>query len=1338
MQINQRHQLHTLGQNPLQVTQNKELSVISCDPIPWPLHGTVNCHSGEFIYGSSCNVQCDLGYEMTPMAMNGSQTITCNANGQTDSAPNTCQVIKCPDNDTNLQAEHGSISCTDENKYNSLCVTQCDSGYGHVTGDGTVCNEDKTWSNKISDCRDVQPPSLKHCPVNIVTYANRNNQSNPVTWTTPSGEDNSGTFYVNQTSGPSSGSKFPVGNTEIRYVAFDLDGNASPECVFFVTVEEIICEPPNIPDSYMTISCPDGYTFGSVCHLGCKSVFPLIGQSNITCERNNTMSPPKGYWDMGGSDPYCQKNPCDPLLAPLNGAIVCDTWLYGRHCQMQCSDKYDIPYGTAGTNGASFTGAFTCTDLRGTYMPSNFVPNCTDRRNPRRTMLPGEFFYYTGDCSDPTVLTEIKDNFIKHMQKEEVSGFGGVCPSHIECNVNNTVVTCGQISGRKKRTVREERGVHVHKRSTHEIRVEISLDTTWYNFNSSNGDTFRFLENLQTKMFDVVKQLGSNGDLTVRGLSPDVNSFQLGFSDASCPDGTALRWNTLTCVPCSVGNYLNNTDPYNPGCYDCPKGTYKDNVDTLKCSQCPTGTSTLKEASTSNDQCIDQCRPGEYSATGLVPCVPCPRSTYQSQTMATSCSPCPSGKTSTPGSTSITDCKDFDVVFKHLGDSINFAPVVTSGETALTITMWIKLANATNNFTLYKAGTASSDIEINYRNKFFIIVNGNEIPSNQTLIFGKWIHVAFVLDSTNQMAHIFVNGSKPFTATIPVTNGISLIDSQSFITVQQNQEDVNGVVLSGYHVLSGVSTESEVAQLATTCHAAIPSLTNITVNVLRGASTAVPSACDGSNQCDPNPCNGHPCVDETNSFVCNCMNGFTGNTCQTKPNFCTGTPCVNSGTCQSNESNFTCICPTGYLGKRCETKIVNGGWSEWTGYTTCSASCNVGTKNRTRECNNPPPGPGGIPCNPQLSSETVSCNSDPCPVCPPLQKGFGSTSNCTTMADGTIACTLSCRPGLMFSASNPPLKEYKCGPNSAYKWNGIPPACGRGYGPQRMVLTTQVSYSQSVPCNQAASVSQSLKNNMQGGLRCALNNICDVQVDILGCSGIGRKRRSTSSEIVITLSVTFTNTDIDLASYQSYENISQPLAELITALQEMEASESQLNSTYSLFTFLADGIPFSSSVVSSSNAIQCENNLGTSGSLCVECPRGTYLSSESCHVCSIGTYQDSAGQTSCKSCPSGYTTHFVASQDSSACSVPSTKSPVTNSGSGDVKSSEDRILLMACVVASLSVVILLTSIISIFIYRHVKRSQFKRTKEQTGSWASRSMVGPNGPPPPYTACTKMK
>lgn len=38
------------------------------------------------------------------------------------------------------------------------------------------------------------------------------------------------------------------------------------------------------------------------------------------------------------------------------------------------------------------------------------------------------------------------------------------------------------------------------------------------------------------------------------------------------------------------------------------------------------------------------------------------------------------------------------------------------------------------------------------------------------------------------------------------------------------------------------------------------------------------------------------------------------------------------------------------------------------------------------------------------------------------------------------------------------------------------------------------------------------------------------------CALYGRKRRSTSSSIVVTLSVTFTSTDIDLTSYDLYEN----------------------------------------------------------------------------------------------------------------------------------------------------------------------------------------------------------
>lgn len=180
----------------------------------------------------------------------------------------------------------------------------------------------------------------------------------------------------------------------------------------------------------------------------------------------------------------------------------------------------------------------------------------TVRKNPRKTGILGEFSYYTGDCNDATVQTDIKTNFINLMQYQEKRGFAGVCPDETECNVNNTVVTCGPVSGRRKKRHTHEIGTYSGynsmptdrtKRNTHEIRVETLLTTSWYNFNSSNVDTFYFLESLQTKLFDVIKDLGRNGSLTVRALSPDNNSFQLGYSDPFCDEGLAVRWSTLTC-----------------------------------------------------------------------------------------------------------------------------------------------------------------------------------------------------------------------------------------------------------------------------------------------------------------------------------------------------------------------------------------------------------------------------------------------------------------------------------------------------------------------------------------------------------------------------------------------------------------------------------------------------------------------------------------------------------------------------------------------------------------------------------------------------------------------
>lgn len=164
------------------------------------------------------------------------------------------------------------------------------------------------------------------------------------------------------------------------------------------------------------------------------------------------------------------------------------------------------------------------------------------------TTVLGEFFYYTGDCNDPTVLQEIKENFIKQMQLLEANGWNGVCPSQIDCNVNNTQVTCGAVSGKKKkRDVHNILNYLKSKRSTHEIRVEITLATTWYDFNSTSGSTFLFLEEVQKDVFNAMKASASAGNLTVRGLHPDTSSFSLGYSNPDCPTGNIVRWSTLTC-----------------------------------------------------------------------------------------------------------------------------------------------------------------------------------------------------------------------------------------------------------------------------------------------------------------------------------------------------------------------------------------------------------------------------------------------------------------------------------------------------------------------------------------------------------------------------------------------------------------------------------------------------------------------------------------------------------------------------------------------------------------------------------------------------------------------
>jgi hypothetical protein len=61
---------------------------------------------------------------------------------------------------------------------------------------------------------------------------------------------------------------------------------------------------------------------------------------------------------------------------------------------------------------------------------------------------------------------------------------------------------------------------------------------------------------------------------------------------------------------------------------------------------------------------------------------------------------------------------------------------------------------------------------------------------------------------------------------------------------------------------------------------------------------------------------------------------------------------------------------------------VNGEWSVWGAWGTCSLTCGGGQASRARTCSDPYPANGGLDCV-GTSSEFGTCNNDSCPTVAP-------------------------------------------------------------------------------------------------------------------------------------------------------------------------------------------------------------------------------------------------------------------------------------------------------------------------------------------------------------------
>ncbi|KZC10086.1 Sushi, von Willebrand factor type A, EGF and pentraxin domain-containing protein 1 [Dufourea novaeangliae] len=79
--------------------------------------------------------------------------------------------------------------------------------------------------------------------------------------------------------------------------------------------------------------------------------------------------------------------------------------------------------------------------------------------------------------------------------------------------------------------------------------------------------------------------------------------------------------------------------------------------------------------------------------------------------------------------------------------------------------------------------------------------------------------------------------------------------------------------------------------------------------------------------CEPQSClNGAQCVQEEDSFSCECLDYYVGSKCETFRNPCDSSPCLHEGMCnvrysENNTVNYSCTCETGYTGQNCELRV---------------------------------------------------------------------------------------------------------------------------------------------------------------------------------------------------------------------------------------------------------------------------------------------------------------------------------------------------------------------------------------------------------------------------------
>ncbi|XP_053380916.1 sushi, von Willebrand factor type A, EGF and pentraxin domain-containing protein 1-like [Mercenaria mercenaria] len=1289
---------------------------ITCGTRDPPMHGRQDCSHG-FIYGSECVVECYDGYEIVD-----GDTATCLEDKTWDYTP-VCQKIVCqpPFNITN-----GKVACDDESyHFESDCSFECDSGFSLSLNSPKKmeCQADKTWSVVVTNvvCTDNDPPNIK-CLSPQIFYADRGGFTTSVTWEEPSATDNVDPDpVIRKLSNISQGDILPEGDHYVTYEASDDEGNTLPalsKCTITLEVKVISCfaGPSDALDKpqFINYNCSDTarYYDGVYCDLRCELNIPLNGSDRMSCERNATTDKGVWVWDSD-TQPSCEVVTCPPLDPPENGAFSTDSVNARPLHVMLCKEGYDIP-----TVGVAFHGRLVCQDS-GEWYPLSSFPDCIVQTFPK-TRLPAELIY-SGDCNDDTTQEMIKQQVLDYLAGIIENVDNSICPDRETCKIENLVIVCGANSGTRRRR-ENKHGINKFQDGKIVVTFDIMVVFDAGNKTAENAylDILEFYENVT----GLIKVYVKEGKFEIQNLTLFVDAFK---SDASsefvCTDsGYKFEFGSLSCKQCPKGTYLNSTTDT---CEYCNIGEYMDHAAAATCEPCPHGYSTLYEGSKNISACIKQCSPGFVSITSMEPCFACPVGTYQPRLGQTKCESCPNG-TATKETNSITaeECDIFDIFFGTLEEQTVISTFNAEDSATLTLSLWLKPINLENfRLSIYITDIFGEITNITFSDYVYVVFGSSfHNKSDGTLTKDKWTHIASSLNTTSGSMQLYVGGKLIMSEKEAVIDPLRTI-SKGTVEMENISK---GIYISGFTLYNRHLDQAGVTSLLQYCVVTAAdglfSLTDMLPHLVQGSSIIFPTTCDPVNECETGACGTHTCINKVDGFECICHNEMTGPLCNIPPDYCLNNKCVN-GDCVSGNGTYKCTCKDGYTGVFCNKPPVNGGWSEWQEWSSCSLTCGGGTRYRSRKCNNPLPGFMGLDCEGNKTG-TEACNDHTCPSCPKLKRENGTIVTCRDdLSEDNLECNMTCIKGKVLTNGQRPYEKYKCGPTTGYIWEPTDkmPACVDVTVPDILGTQVIVRYTEAVPDSDTDDVISSVEQKFID-LKC---DTCQIKSTIVSNNVSNNLPSPTaSSTLILQFSKKLTgNGDIALSDYLTNGTETPAMTELLDTFRSMVVFTKFIQSnSKSIFDVSVDGVEYTTdnSSISFAGTVTCADGYAGADGLCAQCAAGTKLNFPDCVSCEIGTYQPLQGQNECLPCPDGYTTPTSGAANISECSViaqtysstySSTISTVTSKGDEKGKNEDEETAVLVVVIVACVVPTSITVIIALVVWK--KRA--RRPSETNGT-----------------------